>query len=340
MPQVFRLKGPLEILPLERALNEIRRRHDVLRTNVDIVDDQPVQVIEPFQYVPLTVTDVGPLPEHERDKACQNAIDACVRAPFDLKRDRLMRAMLVRLQPTYHILVLVMHHIVFDGWSAGVFAHECASLYHAFIQGEASGHCRSCRFRYSDYARWQRGWLQGEVLETQLSYWKKQLAGAPPVLDLPADRCRLGEETARAAHLVSMLPQDLLHSLRSLSHRHNATLFMTMMAAFQILLHRLTGQEDIVLGMPIAGRTHLETEKLLGFFVNTLPLRTDLTGNPTFVDVLARSRAVLLDAIQHQDVPFEKLVEELQPPRSVNRPRCSKSCSTCFRSIRTSALPD
>ena len=317
MIQVLRLTGPLDVPVLEQALNEIRRRHDLLRANFDLVGDQPVQFVAPYRPMPFTVVDCSNCPEDQRESACQEAIARYSRPPFNLKNDPLLRTALVRLGPTEHRLVVVMHHIISDGWSTRLLLQECATLYEAFSQGKPSP-LPELPIQYSDYARWQREWLTGPVLDKQLSYWKERLRGSVSPLELPADRPRRGGETSTAAHVAKVLPVELLQSLKSLSQRHNATLFMALLTAFQILLYRVSGQDDIVVGSPIAGRTQLETEKLLGFFVNTLPMRIDMSGRPTFAELLNRVRSVVLDALKHQELPFEKLVEELQPERSLN----------------------
>ncbi len=317
MIQVLRLAGPLDIPALERAIDEIRRRHDVLRANFDVVGGQPVQFVNPYRTVPLTVIDRSDCPDNQRESACQHVIDSYSRPPFNLRNDPLVRAALVRLQSTEHRLVLVLHHIVYDGWSTRLLLQECASLYEAFAQGNPSP-LPELPIQYSDYARWQRKRLTGAVLEEQLSYWKTRLRGSLAPLDLPADRPRRGGEMSAGAYVANVLPVELVQPLKSLGQRHGATLFMTLLAAFQILLHRLSGRDDLVLGIPIAGRTQLETEKLLGFFVNTLPIRVDMSGIETFAELLDTVRSVVLDAIKYQELPFEKLVEELQPERSLN----------------------
>jgi len=318
MTQVLRLTGPLDIPALEQAINEIRRRHDVLRANFDVVADQPVQFVRSYRPVPLTVVDRSDCPEDHRENACQQVIDSYSRPPFNLKNDPLVRTALVRLQPTEHRLVLVLHHIVYDGWSTRLLLQECASLYEAFSRGKPSS-LPELPIQYSDYARWQRKRLQGAVLEEHLSYWKARLRGSLAPLDLPADRPRPDLEMSPGADAAKVLPVELVESLKALGQRHNATLFMTLLAAFQTLLYRLSGRDDIVLGVPIAGRTQVETEKLIGFCVNTLPIRVDVSSVATFSELLDAVRPVVLDAINHQELPFEKLVEELQPDRSLNQ---------------------
>ena len=316
MIQVLRLTGPLDIPVLERAFNDIRRRHDVLRANIDVVAGQPVQIVAPYRPEALTVVDCSSSPPDQRESACQQVIERYSRPPFDLRTDPLVRTSLVRMEPMDHRLVLVLHHIIYDGWSTRLLMRECAALYEAFSEGKPSP-LPELPVQYSDFARWQRQWLTGAVLEKQLSYWKERLRGSVSPLELPADRPRGDADTSTAVRAGKVLPVDLLRSLQSVGQRHSATLFMTLLAAFHTLLSRLSGQDGIVLGIPIAGRTQLEAEKLLGFFVNTLPIRVDMSGTPTFAELLDRVRSVVLDAINHQELPFEKLVEELHPERSL-----------------------
>src|SRR5262245_9231819 len=311
----YRLRGSLNVKALEQALDEIRRRHEVLRANFDLMDDQPVQIVAPFQPMPLAVTDYSIVPDDDRDQAWQERIQAEWRRHFNLKTDPLMRASLLRLEGNEHVLVVVIHHIVSDGWSMGVLNQELGSLYDAFCQGKPSP-LQHLPIQYADYARWQRQWLQGAVLEKHVAYWRKHLDGGPPFLELPIDRPRPPVQTFNGTCYTTVLPPDLLASLKSLGQQHQATLFMTLLGALQILLGRLSGQDDVVIGTPVAGRRHLETEKLIGFFVNTLALRGDLSGNPTFKELLNQVRSVVFDAMDYQEMPFEKLVDELQPQRT------------------------
>ena len=211
------------------------------------------------------------------------------------------------------MLLLTFHHIVFDGWSIGIFSRELATLYHAYIQGEPSS-LPELPIQYTDYAAWQRERLQGEVLESELDYWKQQLANVPVVLDLPRDRPRPAVQTYQGGLHTFKLPEELFHTLEALSRQESCTLFQMLLAAFQVLLYRYTGQHDIVVGSPVANRSHVEVEKLIGFFANTLVLRSDLSGNPTFRELLNRVRDMTLDAYAHQEMPFEKLVNELNSP--------------------------
>ena len=229
----------------------------------------------------------------------------------------MLRVKLLRLSDEEHVVLLTMHHIVSDGWSMGVLK-EVATLYEAYSQG-AESPLPELPMQYADFAVWQRGWLQGEELERQLAYWREQLGGELPRLELPTDRERPAVPSYRGAQLGFRLSPEVSAGLKELSRREGVTLFMTLLAAFQTLLHRYSGQEDIVVGSPVAGRNYRETEGLIGFFVNTLALRTDLSGEPTFVELLQRVKEVCLGAYAHQDVPFEKLVEELQPERDLSR---------------------
>ena len=238
--------------------------------------------------------------------------------PFDLARDLLLRARLFRLGEADHILFLTMHHIASDGWSMGLLVRELSILYEAFVEGKPSP-LPELPIQYADFAVWQREWLQGEVLEKQLGYWRKQLEGAPALLELPTDRPRPAMQSYRGAVMPWELPKPLLVALRELSRREGATLFMTLLAGFQTLLHRYTGGDDILVGSPIAGRNRMEIEPLIGIFVNTLVLRGDLSGNPSFRTFLGRTREAALGAYAHQDLPFERLVEELHPERDLSR---------------------
>ena len=317
IPRVLRLIGSLLVGALEQSFNEIIRRHEVLRTTFSAVDGQPVQVITPALTLTLPLVDLQELPESEREVEAQRLITSEARRSFDLTRGPLLRARLLRLGEEDHILLLTMHHIVSDGWSTGVLFRELAALYGAFSTNRPSPFPRM-PIQYADFAHWQRRWLQGENLESQLVYWKKQLAYLP-VLELPTDRARPAIQSYRGARQSLTLSKGLTEELRALSRREGATLFMTLLAAFKILLYRYTGQDDIVVGTPIANRNRSEIEGLIGFFVNTLLLRTDLSDNPSVKGLLGRLRDVALGAYAHQDLPFERLVEELQPERDLSR---------------------
>jgi NRPS condensation-like uncharacterized protein len=248
-------------------------------------------------------------PEGEREEEVRRLVREEAGRPFDLAQGPVFRSKLVRLEEDDHVLLLTMHHIVSDGWSMGVFHRELSMLYRAFFNGEPSP-LADLSIQYADYAVWQREWLHGEVLDRQLSYWKKELKEIPAVLNLPTDRPRRAVQSHRGARQSIELSSELAQGLKQLSRKEGVTLFMTLLAAFQTLLYRYTGQQDIVIGSPIANRNRTEIEELIGFFANTLVLRTHLSGNPSFRELLKRVREVCLGAYTHQDLPFEKLVED------------------------------
>ena len=313
----LRLSGTLEVEALKRSIEEIVSRHEALRTTFAAVDGEPVQVISPAMDTRLPVEDLSGQPKAEREAEAKRLALEEKRRPFDLERGPLVRTKLVRLDQEEHVLLVTMHHVVSDGWSLGVFWRELGALYEAFSRGESSP-LAELSIQYADYALWQRRWLTGEVLEEQLGYWKEQLAELP-VLELPTDQPRPTVQTHRGARRSLTLPESLTEALKELSRQEGTTLFMVLLGAFQALLARYSGQDDIAVGSPIAGRTRSEIEELIGFFVNTLVLRTDLSGDPSFREVLSRVREVALGAYDHQDLPFEKLVEELQPERDLSR---------------------
>jgi hypothetical protein len=313
-----RLTGPLNIAALEQSLTEVLRRHEVLRTTFRAVDGQPFQSLAPAKPFILPVVDLEHLPEAEREAEARRLATEQAHQSFDLAKGPLFRASLLRLGEEDHIVQCAMHHTVSDGWSMTIFNKEIGSLYHSFSTGQPSP-LPELPIQYADFAHWQREWLQGEVLEAQLSYWRKQLAGAPPSLELPTDRPRPAVQAFHGARQSLVLPKSLTEALKGLSRQEGVTLFMTLLAAFKVLLCRYTGEEDIVVGTPIAGRNRAEIEPLIGFFINTLVLRTDLSGGPSFRELLRRVREVTLGAYDHQELPFEKLVEELQPERDLSR---------------------
>ncbi|WP_437667767.1 amino acid adenylation domain-containing protein [Sorangium sp. So ce1182] len=319
VPAVVRLSGRLDVDALARSLQEIVRRHEALRTVFPTtLAGEAHQAIASALEVPFPIVDLQAFAEPALEAEVRRRAEEEGQEPFDLAKGPLLRTTLLRLGEQEHVLVLTMHHIVSDGWSMGVLVRELGALYEAFARGLPSP-LPALPIQYADYAVWQRAWLSGEVLEAQLAYWKKQLSGAPPALELPTDRPRPAVHTYRGAVLPVALPRELSTALAALSRREGVTLFMTLLAAFQVLLHRYTGQDDIVVGSPIAGRTHPQTEGLIGFFVNTLVLRTDLSRQPTVRELLGRVREVTLGAYAHQEVPFEKLVEELSPARDLSR---------------------
>ena len=318
LPFYYELIGPLNVAALERGLNEVIRRHEVLRTVVREKDGKVVQnVLPPFD-IALPKFDLSRLSKTQANEEAQSLIDAEEARPFNLEQGPLLRAMLLRRSDEEHGLFLIVHHIVMDGWSIEIFIGELIALYETFSANEPSP-LAELPVQYADFAAWQREWITGGVLEEQLAYWKQQLSGNLPMLAIPTDHPRPARMTHRGGNGDFELTQTQVEQFNELSHREGATLFMAMMAALLALLHRYTGQEDIILGTANAGRKHAEIEKLIGFFVTTLVLRTDLSGNPKFSELLGRVRDAALGAYDHQDVPFEKLVEELQPERDMGR---------------------
>src|SRR3990172_5937896 len=318
IPTAVRLSGALNIEALQKTLDAIVARHEVLRTTFVSVDGGPVQVIAESRSVEMSVIDLSEWPKAEQGAEVQHLLDEEAKRPFNLSQDLMLRATLLRLGEQDHVLLLVMHHIASDGWSMGVLFRELSALYGAFSSGGPSP-LPELPIQYADFAHWQRQWLQGEVLESQLSYWKKQLNGSLPVLELPTDHPRPPVQTFLGAWQSLVLPKALSESLKALSRQEGVTLFMTLLGAFQTLLHRYASQDDVVVGTPVANRNRAEIEGLIGFFVNTLVMRTDLSGNPSFRELLAQVREVALGAYAHQDLPFEKLVEELHPKRDLSR---------------------
>ncbi|BAT56778.1 McnC protein (plasmid) [Nostoc sp. NIES-3756] len=317
VPATLHLRGWLNLAALEQTFNEIVQRHEALRTNFVMQSGQPVQIIKSQITISLSIIDLQQQPVDERETQAQQLIIQEVQKPFNLTTDSLLRVTLFQLNEAEYILLLNMHHIVSDGWSIGVLVQEIAALYTAFSSNHPSS-LPQLAIQYADFAHWQRQWLQGEVLETQLVYWRKQLDNIS-VLNLPIDKPRSAIQRHRGARQFLELPKSLSQALLTLSQQEGVTLFMTLLAAFQILLYRYTQQDDIAVGSPIANRNRSEIEGLIGFFVNSLVLRTDLSGNPTFKELLSRVKDVALGAYAHQDLPFEKLVEELHPERSLNQ---------------------
>ncbi|HKS30093.1 MAG TPA: condensation domain-containing protein [Pyrinomonadaceae bacterium] len=316
IPGAVRLRGRLDRSALSESLNEIIRRHEALRTSFNMLEGQPVQVITPSLQIELKVTSLEEVDEAEREEWAEKLVMEESQRAFDLKRAPLLRASLLRLGEEDHIFLLTMHHIISDGWSIGVMLAELTALYAAYLEGKPSP-LPELPIQYADFAVWQRDWLKGEVLEEQLSYWKEQLGGELPALELPADYARPQVPTYEGAYYPFTLSQELTDSLKALSQQTGVTLFVTLLAAFKTLLYRYCGQEEIIVGTPIANRNRSETESLIGFFANTLALRSDLSGDPGFLELLNRIQKVMVGAHAHQDVPFEKIVEELQPERSL-----------------------
>ncbi len=317
IPKAVLFQGQLNIAFLEQSLNAIINRHEALRSNFIIQDGQPVQIIHPPRLWTLPVLDWQHLPENEQKLCWQQLAAKETQHPFDLAEELLIKATLVKLSETEHILLLCLHHIVADGWSIGIFVRELEAFYSTLDRGKTSP-LPELPIQYADFAVWQRQWLQGDVLESQLAYWKQQLANAPTLLSLPTDRPRPAVQTFQGANQSFTLPAKLSKALNLLSRQEGVTLFMTLFTAFNTLLYRYTGQEDILVGSPIANRTRSEVEGLIGFFVNTLVLRTNLSRNPSFRELLGQVRKMTLSAYAHQDVPFELLVDNLQPERDLS----------------------
>lgn len=317
IPLALRLAGPLDVTALHRTLDAILTRHESLRTRIVDAEGGPVQVVEPSRSIALPLIDVGTVAEQERDAEAQRLARQEARAPFDLGRGPLLRARLLRFAEQDHLLLLTMHHIASDGWSVAVLMKELGTLYDSFVTGVPAA-LPELPVQYPDYAAWQRRRLETDVLERELRYWTERLAGAPAVLELPTDRPRPAVSSHRAVSASLLLPRSLSADLQALNRREGLTPFMTQLAAFKILLARYCGHDDIVIGTPIAGRSHVELEGLIGCFLNTLVLRTDLSGAPTFRQLLARVRETSVGAYAHQELPFERLVEELQPARSLS----------------------
>ncbi len=318
LPAAVRLKGPLNLVALEQSLNEIVRRHESLRTTFRNVGGQPVQVIARALTIRLPVIDLRNMPASEREIEVRRLVTAEAQRPFDLSQGPLLRGTVLRLGDGEHVGLLTMHHIISDGWSTGILVREVTTLYLAFCAGGSSP-LPALPIQYADFSHWQRQWLQGDVLESQIAYWKEQLAGVPAIIDLPTDHQRPAVQTFRGAHESVVLPKHLHEGFKELSRQEGVTPFMTFLTAFMVLLQRYTSQDDVVVGTPVANRNRLETEGLIGFFVNALVLRTDLSDNPGFRELLRRVREVCLGAYAHQDVPFDRLVEELCVVRDLSR---------------------
>ncbi|MBW4609137.1 MAG: amino acid adenylation domain-containing protein [Hassallia sp. WJT32-NPBG1] len=317
IPAAVRLTGLLNISALSHSISEILRRHEALRTTFTTVDGQPVQTINPAFSCTLPLIDLQALSQAEREQETLRLARAEAQRPFDLEKGPLLRVTLLRLEEQDHVILFTMHHIVSDGWSTGILIRELTTLYQGCDRGQPCN-LPELPIQYVDFAVWQRQWLQGEVLNKQLNYWKQQLGGNLPVLELPTDRPRPAIQTDRGATISFTLSESVTAALKNLSQQQGATLFMTLLAAFKVLLHRYTQQDDILVGTPIANRNRSEIEGLIGFFINTLVLRSNLAGNPTFKQLLAQVREVTFGAYAHQDLPFEQLVEELQPERDLS----------------------
>jgi amino acid adenylation domain-containing protein len=318
VPMTYRLAGALHIPALEASLQALIQRHESLRTTFREEQGQPYQVIWPQLQFRLPVTDLRWLDAPQRHQEAQRIVHQVSHRVFDLTQAPLFAAHLIQLNDHEYWLSLNLHHIIFDGWSLGVFCQELSALYGAWHQGQPSP-LAELPIQYADFALWQRQWLQGELLSGQLDYWKRTLQGVAPLLELPTDRPRPPRQTYRGASYRFTLPPQMLHALKHLSQQEGATLFMTLLAAFKVLLYRYSGQEDIVVGSPIANRNHANLEQLIGFFVNTLVFRTQLSSQATFRQLLAQVRSTALDVYAHQDIPFEMLyADALQLERSLS----------------------
>ena len=309
----LRVAGVLNVQALEQSINEIIRRHEILRTTFPAVDGKPLQIISPSLTINIPVLDLQGLEESE----VQQIVTKEARQPFDLSNGPLLRVTLLRLEPESHTLVLIMHHIITDGWSMGIFIQELSNLYRAFTI-DSPLLLPELPIQYADFAVWQRQWLTEEIQKQQLNYWKQQLADAPPLLELPTDKPRPPVQTFCGATQEFKIDQNLSKQIKTFSQQSGATLFHTLLAAFVVLMFRYSGQDDICIGSPIANRNRREIESLIGFFVNTLVLRNQIKGNPTFSEFLSQVRQVATSAYTHQDVPFEQVVEALQPERSLS----------------------
>jgi amino acid adenylation domain-containing protein len=320
MAAAIKLLGPLQITALEQSVAGIVSRHEVLRTNFRIVNESPVQIIAPIStrpLAPIEVIELQTLTEDEQSDELERLAKEEAEKSFDLASDSLLRVTLIRIKDEEHVMLVTMHHIISDGWSIGIFIQELSGFYEAFSQG-ATADLPDLSIQYADFSHWQRQCLEGGIFQSQVDYWKQQLNHAPPLLELPTDRPRPTVQSFRGQQLEFILAPALTEQLQRLSRKYGVTLFMTLLSAFQVLLHRYSGQPDIVVGSPIANRNRREIEGLIGFFVNTLILRNQVDGQQSFDQLLQQVRKVTLDAYAHQDIPFEKLVGELQPERSLS----------------------
>ncbi|RKG86206.1 condensation domain-containing protein, partial [Corallococcus terminator] len=318
MPFALSLSGTVDVAALQQAIDALVHRHEALRTTYAVRDGEPWQYIHPALPGNLRTEDLSLLPAEAREAEARRRADEDALRPFDLGTGPLARFTLLKLEEHEHLLLLCLHHTVSDGWSFGVLLREVVALYEAFRQGQPSP-LPELPVQYADYAVWQRTWLEGRVLEAQLDWWRHQLDSAPRTLAMPSDRSRPEKRSARGALLPVRLSPPLSEAVETLAKREGATPFMVLMAAFQTLLSRYTGQDDVLVGTPIAGRRHAETEGLIGFFVNTLVLRARFGAGTSFRRLLAQVRANTLGAYEHQDLPFERLVEALQPERDLGR---------------------
>ena len=314
---VLRLSGELDVDALSRSLTELVNRHEILRTHFETIDGEGIQVIDAPGEVYLDTVDISDLGLEAAEERARELVDTERLRPLDLQK-AVFRVQLLKLGSRDHVLLILMHHIVSDGWSMDVLQQELATLYIAYTTGQESP-LPALPLQYVDYTLWQRAWLQGAALDAQLEYWQKQLSDVPLGLNLPTDRPRPAVPSYSGSALSFALSSELSDQLRSLAHAEGATLYMVLLAVFQLLLSRLSGQRDILVGSPIAGRSHRETEGMIGFFVNTLVMRTEVSGESTFRELLQAVKTTALEAYTHQDLPFEKLVTALSPERDLSR---------------------
>lgn len=317
MSAAIRITGSLDHGAVERSFNEIVRRHESLRTTFHLVDGEPAQRIADSLEIEIPVVDLSSSALAEREAELKRYIQTEGRRPFNLETGPLMRVSLVRVAEEEHVLLAILHHIIADGWSAGIFIAEMVPLYEAFVSGQCSP-LPELTVQYADFAAWQHGWLQGPLLEQQITYWSKKLKGPLP-LDLPVDFPRPESPRGTGSLIGISVPPELVQQVRLLGNREGCTLFMTLLSAFYVLLHANVRQEDLIVGTDLANRSSIETEKMIGFFINQVALRTDLSGDPGFTELLARVRTIAMEAYLHQDVPFDRVVEAVNPPRERNR---------------------
>ncbi|WP_223752271.1 condensation domain-containing protein, partial [Myxococcus sp. XM-1-1-1] len=318
MPWALKLSGSLDVSALHQSLNALLARHEVLRTHFAVHDGQPVQVIQPDVRLELPVVDLRGLEPAARETEAQALMRQEAQHSFNLAQGPLVHATLVRMSDEEYLLLVTAHHIISDGWSISVIAREIAAFYRQFSSGEAA-QLAPLPIQYADFSVWQRQWLHGDVLASEIDWWRKQLAGASTSLELPTDRPRPAIQTYGGAVVPVALSKHLSTQVKELAQREGATPFMVLLASFQLLLSRYSGQDDVSVGSPVANRNRSETEGLIGFFVNTLVFRSRLDGRQSFRELLGQVRLNTLAAYEHQDVPFEKLVEELQPQRDLSR---------------------
>jgi hypothetical protein len=313
----MRVEGKLDIDALQAAISEIVSRHEVLRTSFVTVDGQPRQLIARAATLTLPLIDLTHIPESSRESEAQRKANWYVQRPFELDKAPLLRAALLRLSEEEHVLALTMHHIISDGWSMQILLRELSLLYEAFSEGRPSP-LEPLAIQYADYALWQREWMRGEVLNQQLGYWKRKLEGAPPVLELPTDRPRPAVQSFRGGRERLRLSVELTEGLKRMSKQEGATLFMSLLGGFNVLLSRYSGQGDIVVGTPVANRGRVEVEGVVGLFVNTVVMRTELSGEASYREVMRRVKEVAVEAYGRQGVPFERVVEEIRPERNLS----------------------